>query len=50
MPLKLSTFDMQGDELEHVKTMAACQALNAPVLSPHDRAQRKKEKAVMNEE
>lgn len=33
----------QGDELEHVKTMVACQQLNLPVMSPHDRAQKKRE-------
>ncbi|KAG0617088.1 hypothetical protein M758_5G162500 [Ceratodon purpureus] len=37
---------ISGDEMEHVKTMAACQALNMPVMSPHDRAQRKKEEEV----
>ena len=30
-------YALQGDEMEHVKTMAACQALNTPVVSPHDR-------------
>lgn len=35
-------YALQGDEMEHVKTMAACQALNTPVVSPHDRANKSK--------
>jgi hypothetical protein len=30
-------FLVQGDEGEHVKTMVACQQLDIPVRSPHDR-------------